>query len=185
MQNIAKRVPHPTLSPEIDQRLRQVVFTPDLPHNPNVACNNTSVPGPVCHEGLFQRTSTQQTKHKAPNGTTSMFALSAVDQDGLAEQNRDKRHLHGMLKPLPPRASLMLPTPVEKQPLPYAQSTPRIVPGQIKHHPPRPIRGSHENHWETQSLNPCVPYVGFDPWHSGQGEKVGDAILDQMSRRSR
>ena len=113
-----------------------------------------------------------------------MFALSAVDQDGLAEQNRHKRHLDRMFHPLLPGASLMLPTVVKKQPLTYAQSVPRIVPG--KTIPlPLPLRGSHENHGETRSLNPCVPYVGFDPWDSGQGEKVGDAILNQMSRCSR
>jgi hypothetical protein len=132
VQNIADHVLHPALFPEILQGLRQVVLVPDVLHDSNVVSNDTPIARPVCREGIIQGAPTQQAVHEASNGTTSMFALSAVDQDGLAEQNRNQCHLDGMLHALPPRASLMPPTVVQEQPLPYAPSIPRIVPDRYK-----------------------------------------------------
>jgi len=54
VQDIADHVLQPALPSEISQGLRHIVLLPDVIDNVDVAANNTTVPGPVCHEGLFQ-----------------------------------------------------------------------------------------------------------------------------------
>jgi len=88
---------------------------------------------------------TADKKNKAPKGTAPMFALSAMDEDGLSEQHRNQHQLDSMLHALPPSASFMPSTFVEEQPLPHTVSIPRIVPiariDDVPHIPSSPVHG--------------------------------------------